>query len=125
MRHLFGLATLLVLLLSSGCFGRKSPAPVQTSRPSVVGTNAAAGDKLIVTPAEGLNGKVSRVNTTLRFVVITFPIGQMAEINQRLYIYRHGLKVGEATVTGPQREDSIVADITAGDSEVGDEVRDR
>jgi hypothetical protein len=33
------------------------------------------------------------------------------------------LKVAEISVTGPQREDSIVADIVAGEAEVGDDVR--
>jgi hypothetical protein len=40
-------------------------------------------------------------------------------------VYRRGLKVGEVKVTGPQRDDNIVADITAGEAAVGDEVRDR
>jgi hypothetical protein len=33
------------------------------------------------------------------------------------------LKVGEVKVTGPQREDNIVADLAAGEAEVGDEAR--
>jgi hypothetical protein len=49
----------------------------------------------------------------------------MAAIDQRLNVYRGGLKVGELIVTGPQREDSIVADVTAGEARTGDEVRDR
>lgn len=128
MRHLFGLAILPALLLLSGCFWKKSQ-PVSTqpaSNPAVAHTNAVSnGNKLIVTQAEGLNGHVSSVNASLRFVVLTFPIGQMPEVNQHLNLYRHGLKVGEVNVTGPQREDSIVADMITGDSEVGDEARDR
>mgnify|MGYP006955276399 CR=1 FL=1 len=58
-------------------------------------------------------------------MVVTFPVGQMAKPDQRLNVYRDGLKVGELLVTPPQREDSTVADITAGEARIGDEVRDR
>jgi hypothetical protein len=49
----------------------------------------------------------------------------MAGIGQILTVSRDGLKVGEVKVSGPQRDDNIVADITAGEARVGDEVRDR
>jgi hypothetical protein len=57
--------------------------------------------------------------------VLNFPIGKLPFIAQRLNVYRHNLKVGEVKVTGPQREDNIVADISAGEAQVGDDVRDR
>jgi hypothetical protein len=79
----------------------------------------------VVTLAEGITGKISSANEKLKFVVLTFPVGQMAKVDQRLNVFRAGLKVGELTVTGPQREDSIVADISAGEARAGDEVRDR
>ena len=89
-------------------------------------TNAPARDsKLIITLGDGLVGKVSSVNSNLRFVVLTFPVGKMPQLNQRLEVYRRGLKVAEVNVTGPQRDDSIVADIVTGDALAGDEVRDR
>ena len=47
----------------------------------------------------------------------------MAAAEQRLNLYRRGLKVGEVKVTGPAREDNIVADLVAGEAEVGDEAR--
>ena len=68
-------------------------------------------------------GKVAVVNTPARFVVLNFPLGKMAAVDQRLNLYRRGLKVGEVKVTGPQREDNIVADLVAGEAEVGDEAR--
>ena len=49
----------------------------------------------------------------------------MARRDQRLDVYRGGLKVGELLVTGPQQGDSTVADITAGEAQKGDEVRSR
>jgi hypothetical protein len=41
----------------------------------------------------------------------------------RLNVYRHGLKVGEVKITGPQQEDNTVGDIASGEVEVGDELR--
>jgi hypothetical protein len=35
------------------------------------------------------------------------------------------LKVAEVKVTGPQRDNNIVADLVSGDAQVGDEVRDQ
>ena len=35
------------------------------------------------------------------------------------------LKVGEVKITGPQRDDHIVGDLTTGEAQVGDEVRDK
>jgi hypothetical protein len=72
-----------------------------------------------------LNGKVSAADVNLRFVVLTFPVGQMPALNQQLNIYRDGLKVGIVNVSGPQRDDSIVADIIMGEAHTGDQVRDR
>jgi hypothetical protein len=78
---------------------------------------------LIVTPENALAGKVALVNSVGRFVVLNFPLGKMAAADQRMNLYRRGLKVGEVKVTGPAREDNIVADLVAGDAEVGDEAR--
>lgn len=45
-------------------------------------------------------------------------------MGKRLNVYRNGLKVGELKVTGPQRDNNTVADIVAGECQVGDEVRE-
>ena len=63
------------------------------------------------------------VNAAARCVVLNFPLSRMPALEQRLSLYRRGLKVGEVQVTGPQREDNIVADLVAGEAEVGDEAR--
>ncbi len=68
-------------------------------------------------------GKVVRVNPNARFAVLNFPIGTMPPPNQQLNVYRQGLKVGEVKATGPQQDDNVVADITSGEVQVGDEVR--
>jgi len=95
-----------------------SPAPAVTPVAATPGT-------LIVTPGGGLAGKVARYNDAGRFVVLEFPVGHMPALEQRLFVYRNGLKVGELKVTGPQRDDHIVADLTNGEAQDGDEVRDR
>jgi hypothetical protein len=125
MKGLFCLVSLLGLVLVSGCLWRRHPAaptPAATRPPTSV---TATNQEVIVTPADGLSGKVARVNSNLRFVVLNFPVGQMPAINQRLVVYRSGLKVGELKVSGPQQDDNIVADIIAGEATPGDEVRDR
>ena len=58
-----------------------------------------------------------------RHVVLTFPLQKLPPVGQRLALYRHGVAVGQVKVSGPQREDNIVADLIAGEAEVGDEVR--
>ena len=84
-----------------------------------------AGTKPIVKASTALTGKVVSFNTVGRFAVLNFPVLRMPAIDQVLFVYREGLKVGEVKITGPQREDNIVADITAGEVKTGDEVRDR
>jgi hypothetical protein len=79
---------------------------------------------LIVTPASGAAGKVAMVNSADRFVVLNFPVGHLPTTNQHLNLYRRGLKVGEIKITGPQYDDNVVADIVAGDCELGDEARE-
>jgi len=79
--------------------------------------------KLIITPSNPLMGRVSAANLNLKFVVLTFPIGAIPGKDERLNIYRQGLKVGEVKVTGPQQDNNTVADLIAGNAQVGDEAR--
>ena len=58
-------------------------------------------------------------------MVVGFPIGSVPATDTRLSVYRQGLKVAEMKVTGWARENNIVADIAAGECQVGDEVRER
>lgn len=122
------MVTLLFALSLSGCAGKKGAGQPVKAQP-VFGTPTAPSSKsattqaLIVTPENVLVGKVALVNLTGRFVVLNFPLGKMAGVDQGLNLYRRGLKVGEVKVTGPVREDNIVADLVAGEAEVGDEAR--
>ena len=122
MRSLLSVILLCALALC-GCVHKRvddqpKPPPPRAGTP-------ANYQPLTITPENALAGKVAMVNTTARFVVLNFPLGRMAPIEQRLDVYRHGLKVGEVKVTGPQREDNIVADLVAGEAEVGDDTRSR
>lgn len=79
---------------------------------------------LIVTPGSAMKGKIASVNPGGRFVVLSFPIGVMPPAERRLHVYRAGLKVGEVKITGPQRDTHTVADLVAGECQLGDEVRE-
>ena len=115
---------LLMICAGLACFGCASKR--HSANGSGAGTYDAFGtNKFIVTAETALIGKVARVNATDRFVVLDFPLGHLPLINQGLSLYRGGLKVGEVKVTGPQYDDNVVADLVAGDSEVGDQVRDK
>jgi hypothetical protein len=119
---------LLFALSLTGCFWQKhavKPAtPPPRAKASAAATRGSATNQtLIVTPENALVGKVALVNSTGRFVVLNFPLGKMAAAEQHLNLYRRGLKVGEVKITGPAREDNIVADLVAGEADVGDEAR--
>ena len=119
---------LLLALGLAGCAGKRfaeMPAAVQPpgGAPAAAASGSATNQALIVTPENGSVGKVALVNAAGRFVVLNFPLGRMAAPEQRFGLFRRGLKVGEVKVTGPAREDNIVADLVAGEAEVGDEAR--
>ena len=106
---------------------KRKPAPVEKQKPAPTPKRkpAPTPTPAIVTPDASLSGKVSRYNEAGRFVVLEFPVTHMPAIGQALFVYRSGLKVGEVKVTGPQRDDHTVADLTTGETQVGDEVRDK
>ncbi|HLP78043.1 MAG TPA: hypothetical protein VK327_14130 [Candidatus Paceibacterota bacterium] len=127
------LVAMVAMVALMGCSRTRQPEPVfqSLSQPEPIAHAAKTAPE---TPAqtapsaalaEALSGKVSTANNDLKFVVLTFPVGKMARVNQHLNVYRTGQKVAEVNVTGPQRQDSIVADITAGEVKPGDEVRDK
>ena len=79
----------------------------------------------VIKPADVLTGKVSSYNSVGGFAVLNFPVTKMPAVGQKLSVYRAGLKVGEVKITGPQKDDNIVADLAKGEIKVGDEVRER
>jgi hypothetical protein len=106
-------ATLLSLVIIGGCATQPQSAPEPPP------------GALLVTPEHSLAGKVVIYNLVGRFVVLDFPVGRMPVLDQTLFVYRQGLKVGEVKVTGPERDTNTVADLVSGEAQKGDEVRDR
>ena len=118
------LAIPLGVLLVSGCAAHRGSGGSFSEVSGVRNSSVALpGAQVIVTADNSLTGKVARVNGEGRFVVMTFPVGHLPALQQRLAVYRLGLKVGDIRVTGPQLDDSVVGDILAGDAQPGDEVR--
>ena len=115
----------LMALAGSGCLRQRAKSPPPVYENVRTGTNAASNLAVAVTQELLLVGKVVSVNPTARFVVINYPLGSMPPIGRRLSAFRQGVKMGEVRITGPQRDDNIVGDITAGSATVGDEVRER
>jgi PBP1b-binding outer membrane lipoprotein LpoB len=114
---------LLVAMLANGCalFHHHRTKPVQPAPASA----PTATLNPIVTPDNSLTAKVATYNSAGRFAVLSFPVGQMPNMDQTLFLYRNGLKVGEVKITGPQRDNDVVADLVSGTAQVGDEVRDQ
>lgn len=117
LRLSFGL--LLAGLVAAGCMHHS--AKPQAGTPAQAGNSSAQTP--IVTPDNSLTAKVVRYNSLARFVVLSFPVGQMPQAGQTLFLYRAGMKVGEVKVGTQQQDNDVVADITSGDAQVGDEVR--
>ncbi len=120
---------LLVAVLGNGCalFHHHRTQPVQTApaSPYLAPATPSAALNPIVTPDNSLTARVASYNAIGRFVVLSFPVGQMPGMNQTLFLYRNGLKAGEVKITGPQRDNDVVADLVTGTAQVGDEVRDQ
>jgi hypothetical protein len=79
---------------------------------------------LIVNPVTGTNGRIVRVNLSTRYVIVSYSFGNVPAANRRLNVYRHGLKVAEIKINDFRRDTNTVADIVAGECQVGDEVRE-
>jgi hypothetical protein len=119
MKSLMPLILVIAGMLAAGCLHHRPARPASSATP------AAVAPQPIVTPDNSLTARVVSYNASGRFVVLSFPVGQMPKLEQSLFLYRDGMKVGEVKITGPQRENNIVADLVTGEAEVGDEVRDQ
>jgi len=127
--RIVGLALLLGVFLSlSGCAAKKPAPPAAFSPVPGVASGAsnlpAPAQPLTITPEKGLNGKIISVDNSARFVVVGFPGGRLPAQDQRFNIYRQGLKVGQIKISGPQLNQNIVADLTDGEAQPGDDVRE-
>jgi hypothetical protein len=116
---------ILGALVISGCAHKSPNRPIGNFENALPGNNSTNRQNLTITQEFVLVGKIVTANPTGRFVIVTFPLGRMPANGQRFSVYRQSLKVGEIRITGPQRDDNVVADIAAGDATVGDEVREK
>ncbi len=131
MKPLASLFLPLAALWIAGCASHQSefgPVPSPSGAGSSGGAAAAtpsptAKPKPIVTPDLSVTGKVVLYNEVGRFVVLSFPTGQMPRNGTTLFLYRNGLKVAEIKVSGPETDHFTVADVLTGTAQNGDEVR--
>jgi len=125
-------AVLFLAVLLAGCALSKPDSVASTGRTGsarasqhpAVGRRQKAAPRPEVTLDESVMGTVVSVNPALRFLVMDFPVRKLPVLEQRLNVYRNGQKVAEVKVTGPGRDTTIAGDITAGEVQVGDEVRE-
>ena len=106
---------LLLPLVAAGC-ARKNAAQPRDAGSARAETAAAPSKTALV-------GEVSKVYPAWRFVVLSFPPGPMPAPDQRLSLYRRGLKVAEVKVTSQPNGGNVIADIVTGSPEAGDEAR--
>jgi hypothetical protein len=118
---------LLVMIVgTSGCATRDEGYGT-SAQPSAATADGSAPQKpatAIVTPATGNRGRITSVNLTSRHVVVSYPIGiPLPLVEQRLFVYRAGLKVAELKVSKERIDVNLIADIASGECRTGDEVR--
>ena len=120
----FAYLFLLASLALAGCSHRRvSTQDWPQTLPSTNKT-APATPSVIVTPAQGTTGRITSLNPTVRYVVVSYAVGvPLPSVEQRLNVYRGGLKVAEIKISGPSRDTHTIGDIIAGECQVGDEVR--
>ena len=118
----------LVAMLATGCalfHHRQPPPPPAPASAYLAPATPSTTLNPIVTPDNSLTARVASYNAAGRFVVLSFPVGRMPNLDQTLFLYRSGLKVGVVKITGPQHDNDIVADLVTGTAQTGDEVRDQ
>lgn len=116
--------SLALLLFLTACASRRGGESSQSYPGSDSRGSDSPSNGAIVTPANSWIGRVVSVNPSARYVVVTYSVGQLPVRDSRLFAYRNGLKVAELKVTEFSRDINAVADITAGECQIGDEVRD-
>jgi hypothetical protein len=112
--------------------GRK-PVPKVTLAPSPAKSGAPANPPVssltvtnknqVITLSDQTVGKVYSVNQVARFVILDYGLNPLPPLEQRLNVYRNGVRVGELKVTGPVMNGNIAADIMAGEVRRDDQVR--
>lgn len=113
---------ILSVVVLGGCASRE---PKFAEVPGGTSEAKAPAVPVVVKTDEVLTGRVVSANARGRFAILNFPITRMPAVGDGLQVYRSGLKVGEVKISGPQKDDNIVADVVTGEAKAGDEVRAR
>ena len=118
-----------VLLILAGGLGLTGCVREKAAHPSLAtpfgNPPAAPPSAVIVTPAIGATGRITSLNPTARYAVLSYPSGvPLPGVGRHLNVYRDGLKVAELKITGPSRDTLTIGDIVAGECRSGDEVRE-
>ncbi len=116
-------AAALVLAVFSTTTGCSWRGEKKAGVPAEFSVKPTTSPNLVIRPAASAVGRVASVNLPGKFVVLSYPVGQLPTNDTRLAIFHAGSKVGEVRVTGPAQENLTVGDITAGTAEDGDEAR--
>ena len=114
--------------LTAGCswFRHGEPATAGAGAAAAYSTTITNGaGTMIVTADASPKGRVAKVDLVAQFAVLVFPTGAVPGKDERVFVYRQGLKIGELKVTGPTDGDITVANIVAGEAQVNDEIRMR
>ena len=130
---------LLVVALGTSCAqtpGRRDASESGPGSPAAVTSEAASGGANpagragtpprypAMNPITPVQGRVTFVNAKLRFVIADFAFHLMPQVEQRLGLYREGVRVGGVRISGPSRGTTVVADVLSGEAQVGDQVRE-
>lgn len=105
----------LALLFAIGC-----RTPTQAQR--TVQANQP-GQQLSTVSLESSRGRIVTVRIPYRFVVIDFGIDRLPAVGTTMAVFRNNVRVGTVRISGPSSGSMIVADVTEGDAQIGDEVR--
>ena len=120
MRVIAGMVAVGLVGMLAGCV--TPPGPAAGAESKATGTNAVVLPPPIE-PLDGAVGRVVRVQSELRFVVVDYSLNRMPEPDRMLAVYRGGEVVGRLKAGRFRRETTLVADIVSGSAAEGDEVR--
>ena len=111
---------LVFAILLTGCASKQK---LETAAPPTRQVATSVASEKPQTRVLAFSGRIASVNEKLRFVVVDFTNSRRPELEQRLSVYRLGQKVGEIKISGPYRNTTVAADLTAGEAKYGDDVK--
>ena len=111
---------LVLIATTSGCFWRKEK---KQAAPNAFTIKPTTSTNLVIRPATSAMGLVKSVVSSGKFVIVSFPVGQVPTNDARFAVFHAGVKVGEIKITPPAGDNMTAADIIAGNAEENDEVR--